>query len=121
MKVESEVSDLTPVVMWFGLAAGTICLLVGGFVAIVMALKQHAVVKEAEKAVQTAVSKSTATDVDGIKQQSQASSVIEAVAKLATSMKDLDVGTRIMLLSVVFYAIASIAAGMDAIGTGIGK
>lgn len=117
----SDVSDLTPVVMWFGLGAGTLCLVVGGVVAIIMAMKQNEVVNKATEAVATAVDKSTATDADGIKQHSQASNVIESVAKLATSMKDLDVGTRIMLLSVVFYGIASIAAGLDAIGSGIGS
>ncbi len=115
----SDVSELTPIVMWFGLGAGTVCLLVGGFVAIVMALKQNEVVKQAKTAVSTAVTHSGQTDDDGLRAQSQASNVIEAVAKLATSMKDLDIGTRIMLLSVVFYGIASIAAGLDAIGSGI--
>jgi len=115
----SEVSDLTPIVMWFCLGAGSICLLVGGFVAIVMALKQVEVAKEAETVLKAAVTNPDEADVEGVRAQSQASNVIESVAKLATSMKDLDVGTRILLLSVVFYGIASIAAGLDALGNGI--
>ncbi len=117
----SDVSDLTPVVMWFCLIAGSICFLAGGIVAILVAIKQRSIVDEAEKAVKSAVASHDKVGQDGIKQQSQASNIIDSVAKLAVSMKDLDVGTRILLVGVVLYGIASVAAGLDAIGSGIAK
>lgn len=44
----------------------------------------------------------------------------EALAALATALKDLDRSTRFFLLSLAFLAVGGTTLGLDAIGTGLG-
>lgn len=44
----------------------------------------------------------------------------EALAKLATALKDLDRSTRLFVLSLAFLAVSGATVGLDAIATGLG-
>ena len=53
-----------------------------------------------------------------IKAQGGAGEAVNAIANLAKSLKDLDRSTRLLVVSLAFFAIAAAAAIGDAIGTG---
>jgi hypothetical protein len=113
-------SDLATAVTWFSLVAGSICLAVGLVVAIIEALRHREVSKEAKDAVQAAVSKAKQTPSgEDLAAQGAIGDTMESLAKLATALKDLDVGTRILVLGVALYAIAGIAAGLDSVAAAV--
>jgi hypothetical protein len=114
-------SDLSTVVMWFSLIAGSICLAVGLFVAIFETLRHREVSKEAKKAAEAAVTKAgqQTGEAGPLAAQGAIGDTMESLAKLAAALKDLDVGTRILVLGVALYAIAGIAAGLDAIASAV--
>ena len=113
-------SDLATAVTWFSLVAGSICLGVGLVVAIIEALRHREVSKEAKNAVQAAVSKATQTPSgEDLAAQGAIGDTMESLAKLATALKDLDIGTRILVLGVALYAIAGVAAGLDSVAAAV--
>jgi predicted histidine transporter YuiF (NhaC family) len=116
-----DVSNLPKIVMWFCLIMGTAILIVGLVIAIIETYRYKAVADSAKKVVDkavTAAEKDEKTDAD-FTEQGAVSDTLESVAKLATSLKDLDVGTRLLVLGVALFAIAGIAAGLDSIASAI--
>jgi hypothetical protein len=112
-------SDLAAAVTWFSLVAGSICLAVGLVVAIVETLRHREVSKEAKDAVQAAVATAKEGKAETLAAQGAIGDTMESLAKLATALKDLDVGTRILVLGVALYAIAGIAAGLDSVAAAV--
>lgn len=114
-----DVSELTAVVAYVSLIGGTLCI-VGGVWA---AWKPSAAAQELAGKAKTAVA-ATATSLgpktdEELKAQGAINDTIESMAKLASSLKDLDVGSRFAVLGVTLYAIAAVAAGLDAVAQGI--
>lgn len=114
-------SDLSTAVTWFSLIAGSICLAVGLCVAVVETLRHREVSKEATTAARAAVAKASqqAGAADDLAAQGAIGDTLESLAKLATALKDLDVGSRIIVLGVALYAIAGVAAGVDAVAAAV--
>lgn len=113
-----SVSDLTEVVCYTSLIIGAVAMLGGVYSAIQTQKAANAVAKKA-KAVADAVTTTPAGDAAGLSAQGSVNSTLESMAKLATSMKDLDVGSRFGVLGVTLYAIAAVAAGLDAVAQAI--
>jgi len=99
-----------------------VCILVGLIVALIYAGKTKGIANQAATMAKSASTKADAglQSDEALAEQGAIGDAMESVAKLATSLKDLDVGTRILVVGLALYAVAGIAAGLDAIGVGIG-
>lgn len=114
-------SELSQTVMWFSLVVGTLCVLVGLILTLIDAKRNATVAGDAAKAAKKAAEKvelGSTTETE-LAAQGAIGDTLESLSKLASSLKDLDIGTRVLVLGVAFYAIAGIAAGLDAIGAGL--
>ena len=119
MKVDT--SNLPDVVTWFSLVAGGLCVLVGLWVAFDEAGRRKEVANEVKDAVKKAVAevkKDQKTEED-LTAQGAIGDTLESLAKLATALKDLDIGTRILFVGLALFAIAGIAAGVDSVATAV--
>ena len=115
-------SDLTETVMWFSLTVGSLCALIGLVVTLLDIARNRGVGKTAAAAVAKAEEKVStgSTASEDLAAQGAIGDTMESLAKLASSLKDLDIGTRVLMVALAFYAIAGVAAGLDAIGMGLG-
>lgn len=116
-----DVSSLPEKVVWVSLVLGSVCILVGLVVAVLETIRYKIIADKAEEAATAAVTKAKAGVVtdQSVQEQGAIGDTLESLAKLATSLKDLDIGTRVLVLGVALVAIAGVAAGVDAIATAI--
>jgi hypothetical protein len=113
-------SNLPDIVTWFSLIAGTITLIAGATIAFIETLRRKEVADKAKQAADDAIAKAGQEQNDQtVKEQGALSDALDSVAKLATSLKDLDTGTRVMVLGIALYAIAGVAAGLDAVAAAV--
>lgn len=106
--------DQVAVIVLASLAAGLVSL----GVALILALRDSEVRKQAKDAVKALAQKTT--DADDLAEQAGLSGALEAVAKLAAALKDLDRVGQFLTASIGFFAVAGVAAGLDSVGDAIG-
>lgn len=114
--------DMATTVGWASLAIGTICALSALVLAFKTASKTKAVTEAVEQAADRA--KATANEADAGTFQAQAgplSTTLEAVAKLAAALKDLDRVGQLLSVSLGFFAIAGVVAGLEEVAQAISK
>jgi hypothetical protein len=112
---------LVDVVGWTSLLAGVACLVAGLILALTTRGEREAA-KEAAKEM-AAKTKEVAGKPDGeFQQQAGAlSTSLEAVAKLAASLKDLDRVGQLLVVALGFFAIAGAVAGLEQVAAAIGS
>src|SRR4051794_38708624 len=110
---------MTDVVVWFALSAAAILLLLG--------LVDLAVTWPATRATKDAVAKaamvaeSSNNNADTLKQQSAIDfkGAWDALASLTTALKDIDRSSRLIVLSLAFFAVAAVASGVGEIADAV--
>ena len=102
--------------------AMAIVLFAAGLIDLIQAWSTRKTTKEAVEAAAT-LAKSANADTDSLKAQSAPdfTGAWNALAALATALKDLDRSSRLFLLSLAFVAVAGAGAGIDGIADAIAK
>jgi hypothetical protein len=75
----------------------------------------------AEKAVTAIDSKESGGQEGGLVEQGALSDALDSVSGLASALKGLDAGTRVLVLAVAFLSVAAVAAGVDSLAVAIAK
>lgn len=106
-------------IAWFALAAAAVLFLVG-VIDLVQSWGRTEKAKEAlkegtQKLKDVSADKATLEEYAGV----DVKGTWEALAKLATALKDLDRSSRLFTLSLAFLAVAGATVGLEAIGTGL--
>lgn len=123
MVVTETPSGGAEIIVWAALIAAA-ALVVLGIVDIILKWKSEsatrdAIAKAAEQAEDVA-SKKTKTELEEYASVDLKGNW-EALASLATAIKDLDRSSRLFVLALAFVAVAGGTAGLEAIGAGIGS
>lgn len=112
---------LADVIGWTSLVAGLGCLVI----ALILAVKTSAEVASVKTAAKKVADKTTAAaeknDETFQKQAGALSTGLEAVAKLAAALKDLDRVAQLLTVSLGFFSIAGVVAGLEQVATAIAK
>src|SRR4051794_4041025 len=98
--------------------AGFVCFVVGIIAVIIDIVYTNQTKTQAKKAAEHAKTKINTGD---LQEQDKVSDAINSVANLAKAMKDLDVGNRVLVIALAFFAVAAVTAGVDSIANAVGK
>lgn len=112
--------NLSNVVGWSSLAAGIACLVI----ALILAMRDEGERKKAKEAVKAAADKTTASTKDDATFKQQAgplSTTLDSVGKLAAALKDLDRVAQLLSVSIGFFGVAAVAAGLESVANAIAK
>lgn len=111
--------DMTTVVGWASLLAGILCLLMALYLAFTSQDEREAVKKAVEEAAKKAEGATKQKDGTFEQQAGAISTSLEAVATLAASLKDLDRVAQLLTVSLGFFAIAAVAAGLEGVAKAV--
>ncbi|OLB78080.1 MAG: hypothetical protein AUI14_13985 [Actinobacteria bacterium 13_2_20CM_2_71_6] len=96
--------------------SGIICLIAG----IVFLILDYAAKASTLSAAKSAAAKLDEKVGEGdLTEQGAVGDVLDSVANLAKALKDLDTGTRVLVLSVAFLAVAAVAAGVGSVASAV--
>lgn len=112
------IDSLTSLVTYCAVVAASLCLVAGLIMTVVGYIHRS---RLAERAV-TAIDSQQAKDQEGgLVEQGALSDALDSVSSLASALKGLDAGTRVLVLAVAFLAVAAVTAGVDSVAVAIAK
>jgi hypothetical protein len=113
-----SIDSLTSLVTYCATAAALLCLVAGLIMTVVGFIHRY---RLAEKAVTTIGSKESKDQEGGLVEQGALSDALDSVSSLASALKGLDEGTRVLVLAVAFLSVAAVAAGVDSVAVAVAK
>jgi hypothetical protein len=114
-----EAGPMVELIAWSGVIASVILFLAGVFELFIAWRSNDRVRAAADSAAK--VSENVNTDAKTLQEHAgiDFKGQWEALAALATALKDLDRSTRLFFLSLAFMAVAGATVGLDSVGSGL--